>query len=131
VTEGEPLDDRDRAEVRELITRADEMATLRDAEGYLALFASDAELTGTRGRASGTAALRAQIAEVWAREPVGTIHATMNAMVLDGSTREVANATSRLVSIDAARNAILGTAFVRHRLRHDDSGWRFTARDVR
>ena len=42
----------------EIITRADDAASRRDADGYVALFTEDAMLDGTQGRHAGRQALR-------------------------------------------------------------------------
>jgi SnoaL-like domain len=51
----------DRLAILEVITRADEAASRRDADGYVALFAPDAALDGTQGRHAGREELRASV----------------------------------------------------------------------
>ena len=48
----------DRLAILEVITRADDAASRRDADGYVALFTEDAVLDGTQGRHAGRQALR-------------------------------------------------------------------------
>ncbi len=45
-------------EIIQLITRADNCATARDANGYVELFTEDGAMTGAKGTARGRAALR-------------------------------------------------------------------------
>ena len=53
-------------EIMQLVTRADDCATSRDADGYALLFTADGAMTGGMGSATGRAALRDAVAAVWA-----------------------------------------------------------------
>jgi hypothetical protein len=55
----------DRLAILEVVTRADEAASRRDADGYVALFAPDAVLDGTQGRHAGREELRASVGPIW------------------------------------------------------------------
>jgi ketosteroid isomerase-like protein len=68
----------DRLAILEVITRADDAASRRDADGYVALFSEDAVLDGTQGRHAGRQALRAAVGPVWAAEGPATLHLTLN-----------------------------------------------------
>ncbi len=65
------LEPTDVLEILQLVTRADDRASARDADGYVALFAEDAVMDGDMGRAEGRTELAAAVARVWAAEPVG------------------------------------------------------------
>ncbi|HEV7958783.1 MAG TPA: nuclear transport factor 2 family protein, partial [Acidimicrobiales bacterium] len=52
------LSDADRLEIVDVVTRADTMATRRDADGYVALFSDDAVLEGAEGVHQGRESLR-------------------------------------------------------------------------
>ncbi len=65
---GEALRSADRLEILELLTRADDAASKRDIEAYVALFTEDADLQGIKGVHRGKAALRAGAPGVWAAE---------------------------------------------------------------
>ena len=59
----------DRLAILDVVTRADEAASRRDAEGYVTLFTEDAVLDGAQGRHAGRQALRAAVGPVWAEPP--------------------------------------------------------------
>jgi uncharacterized protein (TIGR02246 family) len=73
----------DRLEILDVITRADQAASDRDAEAYVRLFTEDAVLDGTQGRHAGREALRAAVGPVWAAEGPATLHLTLNPVVED------------------------------------------------
>src|ERR1700744_3968725 len=56
-------------EITQLVTRADNCATARDADGYAKLFTGDGVMRGSMGRARGRAALRDAVATVLAAGP--------------------------------------------------------------
>jgi hypothetical protein len=56
----------DRLDILDVITRADQAASDRDAEAYVQLFTADAVLDGAQGRHAGREALRAAVGPVWA-----------------------------------------------------------------
>jgi SnoaL-like domain len=68
----------DRLDILDVVTRADEAASRRDADGYVALFTEDAVLGGSQGRHAGRAALRASVGPIWAAEGPATLHLTLN-----------------------------------------------------
>jgi uncharacterized protein (TIGR02246 family) len=71
----------DRLDILDLITRADQAASDRDADGYVRLFTEDAVLDGSQGRHAGRDALRAGVGPVWAAEGPATLHLTLNPVV--------------------------------------------------
>ena len=83
----------DRLEILDVITRADQAASDRDAEAYVQLFAADAVLDGAQGRHAGREALQAAVGPVWAAEGPATLHLTLNPVIEDlddGQGRRVA-----------------------------------------
>ena len=94
----------DRLAILEVITRADEAASRRDADAYVALFTPDAVLDGTQGRHAGQAALRAAVGPVWAAEGPATLHLTLNPVIEPGPA-DHAVARSVLLIIDPGRAA--------------------------
>jgi uncharacterized protein (TIGR02246 family) len=73
----------DRLEILDVITRADQAASDRDAEAYVQLFTADAVLDGAQGRHAGREALRAAVGPVWAAEGPATLHLTLNPVIED------------------------------------------------
>jgi uncharacterized protein (TIGR02246 family) len=73
----------DRLEILDVVTRADQAASDRDAEAYVRLFTEDAVLDGTQGRHAGREALQAAVGPVWAAEGPATFHLTLNPVIED------------------------------------------------
>jgi uncharacterized protein (TIGR02246 family) len=71
----------DRLEILDVITRADQAASDRDAEAYVRLFTADAVLDGAQGRHAGREALQAAVGPVWAAEGPATLHLTLNPVI--------------------------------------------------
>jgi ketosteroid isomerase-like protein len=119
----------DRLELLQLVARADNCATARDAAGYVALFTEDGAMLGAMGEAHGRAALGKAVAEVWAREPPGTLHLTLNAVV-DDATPEMSVSSVMLMVAAGASPAMLGAVRVRQAVRRTADGWRITERRI-
>ena len=77
----------DRLAILDVITRADEEASRRDPDAYVALFTEDAVLDGTQGRDVGRKALRSGVGPIWAAEGPVTLHLTLNPVVEPGRSR--------------------------------------------
>lgn len=119
----------DSLEILQLVARADACATVRDAEGYAALFTEDAAMDGAMGRAEGRAALSETVAAVWAGEPAGTLHLTLNA-VIDDSKPEPSVESVMLMVTTGSPPAVLGSARVVQTVRHTQEGWRISERHI-
>ncbi len=125
------LSDADRLAILDIITRADEAASRRDADAYVAVFTDDAVLDGTQGRHVGREALRAGVGPVWAAEGPATLHLTLNPVVEPGPDDGQAVARSVLLIIDpAAPPAIRAAALITQELRRDGDSWRISRRTV-
>jgi uncharacterized protein (TIGR02246 family) len=121
----------DRLAILDVITRADQAASQRDADAYVELFTDDAVLDGSQGRHAGRAALRAGVGPVWAAEGPATLHLTLNPVVEPGPSQDQAVARSVLLIIDpAAPPAIRATAAITQELRRSEGSWRITRRTV-
>jgi uncharacterized protein (TIGR02246 family) len=121
----------DQLAILEVITRADEAAGRRDADGYVELFTEDAVLDGTQGRHAGREALRASVGPIWAAEGPATLHLTLNPVIEPGPSDDLAVARSVLLIIDpAAPPAIRTAAAITQELSRADGSWRITRRTV-
>jgi ketosteroid isomerase-like protein len=121
----------DRLAILDVIIRADEAASRRDADGYLALFTPDAVLDGTQGRHAGREALRASVGPIWAAEGPATLHLTLNPVIEPGPVGGQAVARSVLLIIDpAAPPAIRAAAVITQELRRSGAVWRIARRTV-
>jgi hypothetical protein len=115
--------------VLQLVTRADTLATARDADAYVELFTADATMDGAIGAATGRAQLRETVARVWAGEPPGTLHLTLNAVIDEDGADIVVNSVMLVVGSGAAP-AIVGTARVRQTVVQTRRGWRIVERTI-
>ena len=124
------LSDSDRLAIVDVITRADDAASRRDPDGYVALFTEDAVLDGTQGRHVGREALRVAVVPVWASEGPVTLHLTLNPVVEPGPDDIRAVARSVLLIIDPSGPAIRSAALITQELRRTDESWRVSRRTV-
>jgi uncharacterized protein (TIGR02246 family) len=125
------LDTADRIEILQLAARADNCATARDAEGYAALFTQDAVMDGDKGVATGRPQLAETVARVWATEPAGTLHLTLNAVIQDTGPEHTQTVTSVMLMVSGGSpGAIVGSARVTQTVRRTDEGWRISERRI-
>jgi uncharacterized protein (TIGR02246 family) len=121
----------DRLAILEVITRADDAASRRDADGYVALFTPDAVLDGTQGRHAGREELRAAVGPVWAAEGPATLHLTLNSVIEPGPSSDQAVARSVLLIIDPAPPPTLrAAAAITQEIRRTEGSWLITRRTV-
>jgi uncharacterized protein (TIGR02246 family) len=123
------LDAEDSFAILQLVARADACATARDPDGYVALFTEDAVMDGAMGTAHGKTALRKAVAQVWALEPAGTRHLTLNALI-DTSGSEVRVDSVMLMIASGASPAIVGSATVHQVVTRRSEGWRISRRTI-
>jgi SnoaL-like domain len=125
------LSDADRLAILDLITRADEAASRRDADGYVVLFTEDAVLEGTQGTHAGREALRQSVGPVWEAEGPVTLHLTLNSVIEPGPGDGLAVTRSALLIVDPnPPPAIRLAALIRQELRRSESSWRISRRTV-
>jgi uncharacterized protein (TIGR02246 family) len=121
----------DRADILDLITRADAAATRRDARAYANLFTDDAVLDGTQGRHAGSAALLDAVGPIWAAEGPATLHLTLNPVVDPGDGPDEAVVHSILLIIDPAPPITIRTAAaITQTVRRRGGTWRISRRSV-
>jgi ketosteroid isomerase-like protein len=121
----------DRLAILDVITCADEAASRRDTDAYVALFTPDAVLDGAQGRHVGREALRASVGPIWAAEGPATLHLTLNPVVEPGLDLGHAVARSVLLIIGLAEPpAIRTAAMITQELRRTGGSWRITRRTV-
>jgi ketosteroid isomerase-like protein len=119
----------DRLDILDVVTRADEAASRRDADGYVALFTEDAVLGGSQGRHAGRAALRASVGPIWAAEGPATLHLTLNP-VIEGDGAEAVVRSVLLIVDPVAPVTIRAAAAITQRLRREAGQWRIARRTV-
>jgi uncharacterized protein (TIGR02246 family) len=119
----------DRLAILDLVTRADEAATRRDADGYVALFTSDAVLDGDQGQHAGRTALRAAVGPIWAGEGPVTLHLTLNPVIEDDGGAAVVRSVMLIVS-PVPPAALRVTAAITQHLRREEGRWLIARRTV-
>jgi ketosteroid isomerase-like protein len=132
------LSDTDRLDIFDLLARADNAASLRDAATYVSYFTEDAVLEGAKGEHRGRTALAEAVGPIWASEGTASAHLTLNAVIdpVDGQP-ERATATSTLVILDIASTAAIASTItirttstiVQHVVKVGQS-WRIARRSV-
>jgi uncharacterized protein (TIGR02246 family) len=119
----------DSLEIMQLVTRADNCATARDANAYVELFTGDGEMLGDKGSARGRAALRDAVTAVWAAEPPRTLHLTLN-VTIDESGPDPSVTSVMLMVTRESPPTVLGAAVVRQVVRRTSDGWRIASREI-
>ena len=122
----------DRLDIAELLARADNTATRRDAASYVALFSDDAILDGDKGEHRGRQALAQAVGPVWASERPDSVHLTLNAVITeDPRDPDHAVATSTLLIVDPGPPpALAGVSAITQHLARTPHGWRIARRTV-
>jgi hypothetical protein len=125
------LDAADRLDILDLLARADNAATRRDVEAYVALFSEDGVLDGEKGEHRGRRALAEAVPAVWAAEGDATAHLTLNAVIdADPDHADRAVATSRLLIVDPRPPTIKNLATIVQHLQKAGTRWQITRRSV-
>jgi uncharacterized protein (TIGR02246 family) len=123
----------DRLAILDVITRADQAASDRDAEAYVQLFTADAVLDGAQGRYAGREALRAAVGPVWAAEGTATLHLTLNPVIEDLDDDQGRQAAVRSVLLIVAPGPPAGirtAAPIRQVLIRRNGSWHIERRTV-
>ena len=123
----------DRLDILDVITRADQAASDRDADAYVRLFSTDAILDGAQGRHAGREALRAAVGPVWAAEGPATLHLTLNPVLedlADGQGRRVAVRYVLLIITPGPPVTISTAAPITQILVRQNGSWTISRRTV-
>ena len=119
----------DRLALIELVTLADSYATARDSRRYAALFTDDARMDGQVATVQGRDQLEQTVERVWASEPTGTRHLTLNITIDDsGPDPEVSSTLVLLLSGNPA--SIASVADIRQVAVRTSDGWRIRSRTI-
>ena len=119
---------RDRLDILETVTRADNAATLRDADTYISFFTDDAVLDGEKGEYRGKERLRDSVGPIWESEGQLSTHVTVNAVV-DGD-RDRAIVTSVLLILRNEPVSILSLSSITQHLVRVGPHWLIERRSV-
>jgi ketosteroid isomerase-like protein len=123
----------DRFEITELVTRADALATRRDAEGYAELFTEDAVLDGAEGFHRGTNRLRDDVGPIWSSEGDVSVHLTLNVEVNEVKDRDdsaIVNSVLVILAGDGA-TALRNVALIEQTVVRVRGSWKISRRTVR
>jgi ketosteroid isomerase-like protein len=123
----------DRVTILELLVRADNAATDRDADVYAALFSEDAVMDGEKGEYQGRDAIRSAVGAVWASEGEATTHLTLNSVIEDdgGTSDEVVARSTLMIVSPGPPPAVMSISAITHRLVKVETRWRVVRRTIR
>jgi ketosteroid isomerase-like protein len=128
----------DRLDLYDLLARADNAASRRDAATYVSYFTENCVLEGAKGEYHGRKALAEAVGPIWASEGAASVHLTLNAVIdaVDGQP-DRATSTSTLVILDTASTAgpasaiaIRSTSTIVQQLVKTGQIWRIARRSV-
>jgi hypothetical protein len=123
----------DRLAITDLITRADDAASRRDVEGYVALFSDDGVLDGEKGEHRGRRALAEAVGPVWAAEGTASRHLTLNVTIDpigDRADRAVAKSTLLIIDPGPPPVTLSVTTVIQHVDKTPAESWRIARRTV-
>jgi uncharacterized protein (TIGR02246 family) len=123
------LDANDKLALIELVNRADTYATKRDGARYAALFTEDARMDGSVASVQGRDELERTVARIWAAEPAGTRHLTVNITIDDTQPDPEIHSTLVLV-VPGNPATITSVADIRQVAVRTPDGWRIHSRTI-
>ena len=123
----------DRLEILEIVARADNAATLRDADGYVSFFTDDAVLDGEKGEYRGKERLRESVGPIWESEGPMSTHVTLNAVVdgLDHDPNRTVVTSQLMILRNESPVSIASLSFITQHLVRVGSHWLIERRSVR
>ncbi|MGC2486106.1 MAG: nuclear transport factor 2 family protein [Acidimicrobiales bacterium] len=121
-----------RWEIAELVTRADALASRRDAAQYAALFTDDAVIDGAEGTHHGSE-LRTDVAAIWQREGDVSVHLTLNVEVNQVEGSDDAATTDSVLVILGGEGAtrVWNVALITQTVVRVGPSWKISHRTVR
>jgi ketosteroid isomerase-like protein len=123
----------DRLDILEVVTRADDAATRRDAEAYVTFFTDDALLDGEKGDHHGREQLRRAVGPIWESEGTGSAHCTLNAVVtgVDGEPNHAIVTSQLMIVLNGTPVSIASFSFITQHVVKVGSDWLIARRSVR
>src|SRR5271155_404638 len=123
----------DRLDILDVLARADDAASRRDADAYVAYFTDDAVLDGAMGNHRGKEPLRHSVGHIWQAEGAASVHLTLNAVIDpidDRPDSAVAPSTLLILRMVAPISIHSVSTIVQHLVRVG-TDWRIERRTVR
>jgi ketosteroid isomerase-like protein len=123
----------DRLDILEVVARADNAATGRDADAYVSFFTDDAVLDGDKGEHRGKERLRESVGPIWASEGPMSTHVTLNAVVneVNGDPDRAVVKSQLMILRNESRVSIASLSFITQHLVRVGSHWLIERRSVR
>jgi ketosteroid isomerase-like protein len=123
----------DRLDILDVVTRADNAASRRDADEYVSFFTDDAVLDGAEGEHRGKERLRESVGPIWASEGPVSTHATLNAVVdgVDGDPDRAVVTSQLMILRSESPVSIASLSFIAQHLVRVGSLWLIERRSVR
>jgi uncharacterized protein (TIGR02246 family) len=122
----------DRLDTLELLARADDAATSRDAQAYVALFTEDGVIDGAEGQHRGRAAMLASVGPIWVAEGAASSHLTLNAVVepVAGHPDQAVASSTLVIIVTGTLPVIRTTVQILQHLVKVDGRWLISRRSV-
>jgi ketosteroid isomerase-like protein len=122
----------DRLDILELLARADNAATRRDAITYVALFAEDGILHGEKGEHRGRRALFDAVGAVWASEGTSSVHLTLNAVIdaIPGDIESAAASSTLMIADPGPPVVVRSVSAIVQEVQKIDGRWYIARRTV-
>ena len=123
----------DRLDILEVVSRADDAATRRDADAYVTFFTNNALLDGDKGEHRGTEQLRQAVGPIWESEGPGSTHCTLNAVVagLDGDPDHAIVTSQLMIVLNDTQLSIASFSFITQHFVRAAIDWLIERRSVR
>ena len=127
------LSSSDRLDIVDLVHRADNAATQRNADLYVSYFTDDAVLDGDQGEHRGLDHLRQSVGPIWASEGPSSTHATLNVVVdtVDNEPDRAIASSLLLILRNELPAPVENLSFITQHVVRTDEGWLIARRTVR
>jgi ketosteroid isomerase-like protein len=122
----------DRLDILDLLTRADDAATRRDVDAYVACFTDDAVLDGSQGEHRGKDLLRQSVRPIWESEGTASAHLTLNPLVepVDSAPDQAIAKSMLLILRDGSPTSIRSVSSIEQHFVKRGAVWLIARRSV-
>jgi hypothetical protein len=123
----------DRLDILDVVARADNSATSRDADAYVSFFTEEAVLDGAMGEYTGKERLRQSVGPIWRSEGASSTHATLNVVVeaVEGQPDRAVSTSLLMILRNESPVSIASVSSIIQHLVKVDSRWLIERRSVR
>jgi hypothetical protein len=122
----------DRLDILDVVARADNSATSRDADAYVSFFTEEAVLDGEMGEYRGKERLRQSVGPIWQSEGASSTHATLNVVIeaMEGQPDRAITTSLLMILRNESAVSIASVSSIIQHLVKVDSQWLIERRSV-